>query len=187
MFPQVVLEGEVVLRTRDAPRGRAGHTKQGRPHLPGRPRLQGWSFLVVRPCLARVVCWSQFLPKCIPTYENHNTTHGTLLVLKMCMKFVINSSRTWGFDGRIFVVRTVNRPLEGHEHWGLGRLGTKKMRRFKPTSQACKLDMCCPSSPIEIMETRTHLLYHCRSIALSRFTFVAMHSCLHMVGACGMW
>jgi hypothetical protein len=31
-----------------------------------------------------------------------------LLVLKMCMKLFIYSSRTRGFDGRFFVVRTVN-------------------------------------------------------------------------------
>jgi hypothetical protein len=65
---------------------------------------------------------------------------------------------------------------------GLGRLGTKKKRRFKPISQACKLDMCCPSSPVEVMENRTHLTYHCSSISLSRFAFVDMPSCLHMVG-----
>jgi hypothetical protein len=29
----------------------------------------------------------------------------------MCMKFVVYSSRTRGFDGRIFVVRTVNSTL----------------------------------------------------------------------------
>jgi hypothetical protein len=55
-----------------------------------------------------VARWFQFLPKCVPAYEIHSTTHGTLLVLKMCMKLAIYSSRTRGFDGRIFVVRTVN-------------------------------------------------------------------------------
>jgi hypothetical protein len=48
----------------------------------------------------------------VPTYEIHNTTCGTLLVLKMCMKLVIYSSRTRGFDGQIFVVRTVNKLLK---------------------------------------------------------------------------
>jgi hypothetical protein len=38
---------------------------------------------------AHVACWFQFLPKCVPAYENDNTTRGTLLVLKMCMKLVI--------------------------------------------------------------------------------------------------
>jgi hypothetical protein len=31
-----------------------------------------------------------------------------LLVPKMCMKLVVYSSQTHGFDGQIFVVRTVN-------------------------------------------------------------------------------
>jgi hypothetical protein len=84
-------------------------TGQGRPHLPSRPHLQGRSCLVVRPCLARVAHWFQFLPKCVHAYEIHNTTHGTLLVLKMWMKLAVYSSRTWGFDGQIFVVRTVNK------------------------------------------------------------------------------
>jgi hypothetical protein len=65
---------------------------------------------------------------------------------------------------------------------GLRRLGTKKMWRFKSRSQACKLDMCCPSSPVEVMETRIYLIYHCSFIALSRFAFVSLPSCLHMVG-----
>jgi hypothetical protein len=82
-----------VLRTRDTPRGRAGHTRG--PTAPAG--------------LARVVCWFQFLTKCVPTYENHNTTRVTLLVLNMCMKLAIYSSLTRGFDGRIFVVRTVNK------------------------------------------------------------------------------
>jgi hypothetical protein len=58
----------------------------------------------------------------------------------------------------------------------------EEMRRFKPRSQDCELDMCCPSSPVEVMETRTYLMYHCNSITLSRFAFVAFPSCLHMVG-----
>jgi hypothetical protein len=57
----------------------------------------------------------------------------------------------------------------------------EEMRRFKPRSQDCKLDMCCPRSLVEVMETRTHLKYPCSSIALSRFEFVAMPSCFHMV------
>jgi hypothetical protein len=73
------------------------------------------------------------------------------------------------------------RPLEGLENGDLGGL-TQKLWRFKSRSQACKLDMCCPSSPVEVMETRTHLIYHLSSIALSRFAFVAMPSCLHIVG-----
>jgi hypothetical protein len=58
----------------------------------------------------------------------------------------------------------------------------EEMRRFKPRSQACKLDMYCPSSLVEVMETRIYLMYLCSSIALSRFAFVAMPSCLHMLG-----
>jgi hypothetical protein len=53
-----------------------------------------------------------FSPKCVSAHENHNTTRGTLLLLKMCMKLVVYSSRTRGFDGRIFVVRTANRGVE---------------------------------------------------------------------------
>jgi hypothetical protein len=50
-----------------------------------------------------------FPPKGVPIHKNCNTTRGTLLVSKMCMKLVVYSSRTGGFDGRIFVVRTVNK------------------------------------------------------------------------------
>ena len=104
-----------MLWTRHEPRGRAGRTWQGRPHLqsrphlPGRPHLQGRPDQVVRPCLAHVARWFQFLPKCVPAYEIHNTTRGTLLVLKMCMKLVIYPSHFRDFNGRIFVVRTVNK------------------------------------------------------------------------------
>jgi hypothetical protein len=48
----------------------------------------------VQSCLAHVARWFQFLPKCVPAYEIHNTTCGPLLVLKMCMKLAIYSSRT---------------------------------------------------------------------------------------------
>jgi hypothetical protein len=40
-----------------------------------------------------------FPPKRVPIHENCNTTRGTLLVSKMCMKLVVYSSRTRGFDG----------------------------------------------------------------------------------------
>jgi hypothetical protein len=96
-------------------RGRCGCTlqgrlhQQGRPHLPGRPHLQGRPCLVVRPCLAHVAHWLHFPPKCVPIHKNCNTTRGTLLVSKICMKLVAYSSRTRGFDGRIFVVMTVNK------------------------------------------------------------------------------
>jgi hypothetical protein len=43
-----------------------------------------------------------FPPKCVPVHETFNTTRGTLLVPKMCMKLVVYSSRTRGFE------RTVN-------------------------------------------------------------------------------
>jgi hypothetical protein len=59
--------------------------------------------------LAHVACWFQFLAKCVPIYEIQSTTHGTLLVLKMCMKLAIYFSRTRGFDIRIFVVRIVKK------------------------------------------------------------------------------
>jgi hypothetical protein len=50
-----------------------------------------------------------FPPNCVPIHKNCNTTCGTLLVSKMCMKLVAYSYQTRGFDGQIFVVRTVNR------------------------------------------------------------------------------
>jgi hypothetical protein len=73
----------------------------------GRPHLQGRSCLVVWSCLARVVCWSQFLPKCVPTYENHNTTRGTLLVLKICMNLPYTPLEHKVY-GRIVIVRTIS-------------------------------------------------------------------------------
>jgi hypothetical protein len=96
-------------------RDRCGRTWQGQPHLqgwphlPGLPHLQGRPCLVVPPCLARVARWLHFPPKCVPVHKNCNTTRGTLLVSKICVKLVVYSSRTRGFDGRIFVVRTVNK------------------------------------------------------------------------------
>jgi hypothetical protein len=87
-------------------------TGQVRPHLLGRPHLQVWLCLVVRPCLARVAHWFQFCSKYVPTHKNKNTTRGTLLVPKICMKLVVYSSRTRGFDGQIFVVRTFNMFLD---------------------------------------------------------------------------
>jgi hypothetical protein len=54
-----------------------------------------------------------------------------------------------------------------------------KIQAKKPSLQ---VGMCCPSSQVEVMETRTHLMYPCSSIAMSRFAFVAMPSSFHMVG-----
>jgi hypothetical protein len=101
--------GKEVFGTEDVARGRCDRTWQGRPHLQGRSHLPGWPCLVVRPCLARVARWLHFPPKCVPIHKNCNTTRGTLLVSKICMKLAVYSSRTRGFDGRIFVVRTVNK------------------------------------------------------------------------------
>jgi hypothetical protein len=139
---QILLGGEEVLWTRDEPWGRADRTcRVGRtcsPAGPGgsvipcssgtcRPHLQGRPDQVVRPCLAHVTrwfqfipkcvptyeihnttgvrsClahvtrWFQFLPKCVPTYEIHNTTRGTLLVLKETCHTLLSQN----------VVRTVN-------------------------------------------------------------------------------
>jgi hypothetical protein len=50
-----------------------------------------------------------FPPKCVPVHKNCYPTHGTSLVPKMCMKIIVYCSRTWGFDGRTFVTRTVNK------------------------------------------------------------------------------
>jgi hypothetical protein len=54
-----------------------------------------------------------------------------------------------------------------------------KMKIFKSRSQACKLDICCPSFPVEVMETITHFMNHCSSIALFRLHLLQY---LHMVG-----
>jgi hypothetical protein len=51
----------------------------------------------------------KFSQKCVPTYKIHNTTRGTLLVIKMCTKLVVYSSHSRCFDGWIFVVRTVDK------------------------------------------------------------------------------
>jgi hypothetical protein len=51
-------------------------------------------------------CYSHI---CVPTSKNTNKAHGTSLVPKICMKFVISSSHSWDNDSQIFVVRTVNR------------------------------------------------------------------------------
>jgi hypothetical protein len=52
---------------------------------------------------------SLFISKCVPTYKISNTTLGTLLVLKTCMKLVMYPPRFRDFDGRKLVVRTVNK------------------------------------------------------------------------------
>jgi hypothetical protein len=112
-FIQVVHAGKDLIGTEDVVRG------QVRPHLagpatPARPsHLQGWPCLVVRPCLPRVARWFHFPPKCVHIHKNCNTSRGTLLVSKMCMKLFVYSSQTRGFDGRIFVVRTINRVTKG--------------------------------------------------------------------------
>jgi hypothetical protein len=51
---------------------------------------------------------SLFIPKCVSASKNTNTTHGTLLVLKLCMKIIIYPSSFRDFDGRNLVVRTIN-------------------------------------------------------------------------------
>jgi hypothetical protein len=56
-----------------------------------------------------VARWLLFIPKCVPASKNTNTTRGTLLVLKICMKLVIYPPRFWDFDGRKIVVRTINK------------------------------------------------------------------------------
>jgi hypothetical protein len=87
---------------------------QVQPHLAG-PAAPTGSVAPVRSSVPggaavpiRVERRFQFRLKCVPTHKNYNTTRGTLSVPKMCMKLVIYTSRTQGFDGRIFVVRTVN-------------------------------------------------------------------------------
>jgi hypothetical protein len=73
-----------------------------------RGRVQGRPHLLVRTHLPGVAWWLVCIPKCIPASKNANTTRGTLLVLKTCMKLVIYPPRCWDFDGRKLVVRTVN-------------------------------------------------------------------------------
>jgi hypothetical protein len=67
----------------DAGRGRV----QGRPHQQGRPHLLVW------PHVPGVVRWLPFYPICVYASKNTNTTRGTLLVLKICMKIVIYPPR----------------------------------------------------------------------------------------------
>jgi hypothetical protein len=67
--------------------------QQGRPYVLVRPHQQGQPHLLVRPHLPGVALWLIFIPKCIPTSKNTNTTRGTLLVLKTCMKLVIYPPR----------------------------------------------------------------------------------------------
>jgi hypothetical protein len=52
-----------------------------------------------------------FYPKCVPASKNTNTTRGTLLVLKTCMKLVICLPRFRDFNGQELVVRIVNTKL----------------------------------------------------------------------------
>jgi hypothetical protein len=49
------------------------------------------------------------IPIFVYLQKNANTTRGTLLLPKMCMKLVVYSSQTRGFYSRIFVVWTVNK------------------------------------------------------------------------------
>jgi hypothetical protein len=84
---------------RDSDRGRVlvqSH-QQGGPHLPG------------------VARWLLFIPKCVPASKNTNTTRGTLLVLKTCMKLVVYPPRFRDLDGQKLVVKTVNK-LPQAEH-----------------------------------------------------------------------
>jgi hypothetical protein len=48
-----------------------------------------------------------------PSYENHNTTRGNLLVLKTCMKLVVYPPHFRDFDGRKLVVRTTKKDQPG--------------------------------------------------------------------------
>jgi hypothetical protein len=91
-----------VFGTKDVAGGRCGRTCQaGLTWEAGRAWLV-WHVDSIPPL------------KCVPVHKNCNTTRGTLLVSKICMKLVY-SSRTRGFDGRIFVVRTVNKlPQDKH-------------------------------------------------------------------------
>jgi hypothetical protein len=50
-----------------------------------------------------------FYPKYVPAYKIYNTTRGTLLELKTCLKLFIYPPRFRYFDGRKLVVRTDNK------------------------------------------------------------------------------
>jgi hypothetical protein len=58
---------------------------------------------------------SFLFPKCVPASKNTNTTRGTLLVLKTCMKLVVYPPRFRDLDGQKLVVKTVNK-LPQAEH-----------------------------------------------------------------------
>jgi hypothetical protein len=66
--------------------------QQGRPHLLVRPYQQVRPHVLVRPRLLGVVWWLLFYSKCVLAYKIYNTTRGTLLVLKICMKLIIHPS-----------------------------------------------------------------------------------------------
>jgi hypothetical protein len=67
----------------------AGLAAPPRPTAPVGLSVAGGA-AVVRLCGTLV----PFPPKCVPVHKNCNTTCGTLLVPKMCMKLVLYSSRT---------------------------------------------------------------------------------------------
>jgi hypothetical protein len=63
-------------------------------------RVQGRPHLMVRPFLLGVTWWLTIYPKCAPTYKIYNTTRGTLLALKICMKLAIYISQFRDFDAK---------------------------------------------------------------------------------------
>jgi hypothetical protein len=92
----------MVTWTRDVAGCRADRIWWTLPHQQGRLHLMVWL------CLLGVARWLLIYPQCVPAYKIYNTTHGTLLVLKICRKLVIYPSHFWDFDSQKFVVRTVN-------------------------------------------------------------------------------
>jgi hypothetical protein len=80
--------------------------QQGRSHLLVWPHQQGW------PRLAGVAQRPTLYAKCVLAYKIYNTTGGTLLVLKTCMKLALYPPRFRDFDGQKLFVRTVNKLLK---------------------------------------------------------------------------
>jgi hypothetical protein len=99
----------VIVRTRIVAGCRADCTSRaGCTYWSGRTSRADRTSRAGRTCL--VWLGDSFLsPKCVPASKNTNTTRGTLLVLKACMKLVICPCHFRDFDGRKLVAKTVNK------------------------------------------------------------------------------
>jgi hypothetical protein len=97
VFVEVVIAGTRIVVV-SGPAALAGPATPAGPAAPAGLAAPAW-------------CGSMtpFYPKCILVSKNTNTTCGTLLVLKTCLKLVIFPSHFRDFDGRKLVAKTVNK------------------------------------------------------------------------------